>query len=271
MAYILRNVQRRNGIVKAQVTALALTPIKGLRLQARSEVMLTERGVIDNRCFFLIDERGRMVNGKRLGALASVRADYDPERAHLRVSFPDGTVLAGEVCLGEAVPARFFSQAMTARTVAGPFSKAFSEFAGQELRLVHPDQRMTAIDRGVQGAVSLVSQASVRRLSELGGVPVDARRFRMLVEVNGLGAHEEDQLVGSRARIGEALVAVHGHVGRCLVTGQHPETGVQDLPTLELLSYRRELPTTEPLAVGVYGEVLEPGTVRLGDAVCEEP
>jgi uncharacterized protein YcbX len=60
---------------------------------------------------------------------------------------------------------------------------------------------------------------------------------------------------------------VRGHVGRCLVTTRHPDSGLSDLPTLELLSYRRELATTEPLAFGVYGEVLEPGRVRVGSVV----
>lgn len=37
---------------------------------------------------------------------------------------------------------------------------------------------------------------------------------------------------------------------------------------LDLLrSYRGDLDTTEPLAFGVYGEVLEGGTVAVGDAV----
>jgi len=43
---------------------------------------------------------------------------------------------------------------------------------------------------------------------------------------------------------------------------------VEDAPTLDLLrSYRAGLDTTEPLAFGVYGEVLEPGRVAVGDAV----
>jgi uncharacterized protein YcbX len=78
-------------------------------------------------------------------------------------------------------------------------------------------------------------------------------------------------LVGHRARVGEALIAFHGHVGRCLITGRDPETGDADLPTLDLLaSYRQGLDTTEPLPFGVYGEVLEPGRVKLGDPVCPE-
>ncbi len=40
------------------------------------------------------------------------------------------------------------------------------------------------------------------------------------------------------------------------------------LPTLDVLrSYRSGLDSTEPLPFGIYGRVLRPGTVRVGDAV----
>ena len=90
----------------------------------------------------------------------------------------------------------------------------------------------------------------------------------MLIELGGPPAHAEDEWVGRRLRVGEALIGVGGNVGRCLVTTRDPDSGDVDLPVLDLLrSYRAGLPTTEPLALGVYGEVLEPGRVRLGDAV----
>jgi uncharacterized protein YcbX len=57
-------------------------------------------------------------------------------------------------------------------------------------------------------------------------------------------------------------------VGRCLITSRDPDTGVVDLPTLDILrDYRRDLDTTEPLPFGIYGRVLAPGTIRVGDAV----
>jgi uncharacterized protein YcbX len=90
----------------------------------------------------------------------------------------------------------------------------------------------------------------------------------MLIEIDGVQPHAEDGWVGHRVRIGEALVRFSGHVGRCLITSRHPETGKIDLPTLDILrDYRGGLETTEPLPFGVYGEVLEPGAVSAGDAV----
>jgi hypothetical protein len=43
-------------------------------------------------------------------------------------------------------------------------------------------------------------------------------------------------------------------------------SGVVDLPTLDLLrSFRSGAPTTEPLAFGVYAEVLRRGVVEVGE------
>jgi uncharacterized protein YcbX len=250
------------------VTGLATTPVKGLRLCPRTEVLLGPDGVPDNRRFYLIDDRSRMVNGKLVGILAAVRADYDRKADTLEMTFPDGAIVAGTVSLGGDVETRFFSRRPTARLVLGPWSEAISEFADRRLRLVKPGAAGGGVDRGRAGAVSMISTASVAHLAGLtDGRDVDPRRFRMLIEVTGPAAHEEDQWVGRLVRVGAVLVAIRGHVGRCLVTSQSPDTGIVDLPTLDLLSYRRGLPTTEPLAFGVYGEVLEPGPIRLGDAV----
>jgi uncharacterized protein len=252
----------------AVVASLATTAVKGFRICARSDVMLGRAGVPDDRRFYLIDSRGRMVNGKRIGILSAIRADFNRDDALLDMIFPDGSRVSDVVALGREIETRFFSRRPTARLVIGPWAEALSSYAGQELQLVQADPDEGGVDRGVGGSVSLISAASVARLQALAdGRSVDSRRFRMLIEVTGPNAHGEDDWVGQTLRIGDAHVAVRGNVGRCIVTSQHPDTGVVDLPTLELLSYRRGLPTTEPLAFGVFGEVLEPGWVRLGDAV----
>jgi uncharacterized protein YcbX len=124
-------------------------------------------------------------------------------------------------------------------------------------------------DRGARGSISLVSTASLERLAAEAGVEaVDARRFRMLFTIDRVGAHAEDGWVGRDVAVGEAVVRPNGLVGRCAVTTHDPDTGTPTLDTLHVLrGYRRDVPSDEPLPFGVWGEVVRPGRVRVGDAV----
>jgi uncharacterized protein YcbX len=245
-----------------------MTPVKGLRIVSRDEIELTRDGADGDRRFYLVDERGWVVNGKQLGNLNEVVATYDHAGRELELRFPDSARVAGTIELGEPLQTRFRSRPGQARELLGAFGAALSDHAGRHVRLVEGLDR-SGVDRGRGGAVSLVSRASIGALARIAGADVDARRFRMLVVVEGLDeAHEEDTWVGERVRLGGAVVRVRGHVGRCNITHRHPETGAADLPTLDLLrSYRAGLDTSEPLAFGVYGEVLEPGRVAIGDPV----
>jgi hypothetical protein len=250
------------------VTALATTPVKGLRVSPVDELRLEPDGVPDDRRFFLIDDRRRLVNGKRVGTLGTVIPAYRHADRTLRLTFPDGAAVEGVVRTGDAMTTLVFSRAQQARPVLGPWSEALSAHFGRPLRLVEIVRDVGA-DRGHAGAVSLMSHASLTGFEDIAGLgAVDGRRFRMHVEIDGVAAHAEDGWLGRRLRVGAALVRISGHIGRCSTTQRHPDTGVLDVPTLDVLrSYRSGLNTTEPLAFGVYGEVLEAGTVALGDAV----
>jgi uncharacterized protein len=249
------------------VTGLLIAPIKGTRVQSVDSVRLERFGVRENRHFYVIDHRDHLVNGKRLGELTALVADYDHAQRRLRVAFPDGTVLEDTVSPGALVQTWFFGRQALAREVDGPWSDALTRYSGHPLRLV--EAQSPAVDRGPEGAASLISQSSLSRLAEAGGDgELDCRRFRMLIEIDGVPAHDEDGWVGRWATVGGATVRWMGHVGRCLTTSRDPETGTIDLPTLDMLgSYRGRLNTTEPLPFGIYGEVLEPGDIRVGDPV----
>lgn len=253
-----------------RVTRLAIAPVKGTRLRSVERVYFGRRGVRENRRFYVIDERDRMLNGKQLGELCAVVADYSDVERRLKLTFPGGLEVEGDLPQGgPAVTTRFFSQSAEATLVRGPWAAELSAYIGRPLRLVEAGERGTAVDRGSRGAASLISRASLARLAAAAQVRgVDSRRFRMLIEVDGCAAHGEDEWVGSRLRIGGALVACGGHVGRCLVTNRDPDSGRIDLPTLDVLrGYRGGLETTEPVAFGVYGEVLDEGAVAVGDTV----
>lgn len=251
------------------VTGLAITPVKGTRLHTVDRVDLSVDGVRENRRFYVIDERDRMINSKMVGALQTVIADYSDADRRLKLTFPDGRMVEGEVRIGGPVNTRFFSLEKTARLVQGPWSDVLSEHLGRPLRLVEGAEE-SGVDRGADGAVSLISRASLARLASAAGCEsVDSRRFRMLVEIDGVEAHAEDRWVGDGSvRIGEAVVAFTGHVGRCMITSRDPDTGVVDLPTLDILgAYRVDLDTTEPLPFGIWGRVVQPGAVAVGDQV----
>jgi uncharacterized protein YcbX len=251
-----------------RVTALSTTPVKGLRIAAHEQLELDRAGARGDRAFYLIDARGRMINGKHSGALNGIVAQLDAN-GQLTLTLPDGQVVSGTPETGEEVQTSFHSRPRAARLVDGPFSQAISRHAGEALRLVRAADEAPAIDRGARGAVTLISRGSLERLAEAAGEPsVDARRFRMTVELDGVAPFGEDAWIGRDVRIGDAVVRPRGHVGRCIVTSRHPVSGVVDLPTLDLLrSFRSGAQTTEPLAFGVYAEVLRPGTVKLGDEV----
>jgi uncharacterized protein YcbX len=247
------------------VTALSVTAVKATRLRTVDSIWLSSAGARGNRRFYVIDEHGRMLNAKIIGELQTVVASVAD--GSLALTFPGGEVVSGEIAQGETVNTRFFSHPRDAHLVTGPFSEALSAHVGRPLRLVEPTTG--AVDRGRIGGASLISRASLAALASAAGESdVDARRFRMLIEVDGLPAHAEDAWVGHRVRVGDAVVRWRGHVGRCLITSRDPDTGVVDLPTLDIIrDYRAGIESTEPLPFGIYGEVVREGAVRVGDPV----
>jgi uncharacterized protein YcbX len=253
--------------VSARVAWICLSPVKGLSLRQLDACELTEAGVTGDRQFFLVDEDDRLVNSKGLGVLQQIVPGYDAAAGVLTLTFPDGTTVSEQVHLDGELEANFWGMPLDARVVAGPWSEAISGFAGRNLRLVKPPA--PAPDRLRSGAATLLGTGSLRAMARhLGVDDVDGRRFRMNFGIDGLAQHEEDEWIGRRVRLGEAVVIPHGNVGRCAVTTQNPDTGAPDLDTLKALAaYRQDAETTEPLPFGVHVAIAQPGPVRLGDAV----
>ena len=259
-----------SGAAPIRVTALAVTAVKATRLRNVESVWLSAGGARGDRVFFLVDKRDRMINSKLRGSLQAVIADWDEPSGVLRLTFPDRDPVEAIIDGGAPLVARFYGETAVGESVGGPFEPALSAYLGEPVRLVRVvpnDTRISAVDRGLEGAVSLISRGSLARLASAGRVDgVDARRFRMLIEVDGVDPHAEDEWIGRSFQIGEARVQFLGNVGRCLITSRNPDTGEVTLATLDLLrGYRGEVETTEPLPFGIHGAVVEEGTVRVGD------
>ena len=251
----------------SSVTRLATTAVKGTRLREVDSVTLGPNGAEGDRRFFLIDERDRLINGVLLGELQGILSSFDEPSGRLTLEFPDGAVVEDVMGLDTQITTRRGSNEFrSAREVTGPWGPALSAWADRPVRLMYT---ASSIDRGTKGAASLISRASLDRLAQEAGVEsVDGRRFRMLIEVDGVAAHAEDDWVGRTIQIGETVIHFEGHIGRCKITTLDPELGKADFPTLDLIRrYRGDLALTEPIPFGVYGRVLQGGTVRVGDSV----
>jgi len=254
--------------MSGRVTRISVAPVKSLGLVHPEEIEVGGHGVVGNRRFWLVDEDGRLFNNKRSGPMVRIRPEWNEADRTLALTLPDGERVEGVVELGETVAAEMYEHPHPSRRVVGPWEAAISRVAGRPLTLLWAEDHAT--DRGYRGGdVSLVSLASLERLREEGGAdrPVDGRRFRMLFEIDGVDAHEEDEWLGTQVQVGEAVLVLNGDVGRCVVTSHDPDTGVTDFDTLGVLArYRRE-GRSEPLPMGVYGAVAVPGRVRVGDPV----
>lgn len=220
----------------------------------------------DDRRFHLVDAAGRLFNGSGCGPLVQVRPEWDAGTGRLLLRIPYVDAVEGEVALGEPVQTDFYGErTVPGRVVEGPWAEALSAYTGEPLRLVCVDGNVNGTDIHV---ATLVSHASIEELSRRDGLStvLDPRRFRMLLELDGCTAHEEDEWIGRDVRAGEALLRIPAPVPRCAVTTQDPMTGYRDFDTLRAIKdYRGEV--GGKLMFGVYAEVVEPGRVRIGDPV----
>jgi len=261
------------------VSRLSTAAVKGTALHHHQKLVLSDNGMVDNRRFYLVDGQHRLFNGKQDGSLVRLKAEYDRNRQHLTLRFPESAAMEGPTTeLGEAVHTDFYGRRVDGHLVEGPWAAALTAFVGEPVSLVAVDRPGDAVD---VHPITLVSTATIAHLRAVtpGGDRLSHRRFRMLVEVDGCGMHEEDTWGGRTVRVGQALLSVVGPVPRCVVTNQDPDSGKVNFNTLKaIVGYRGELatdlstpvehlPDNGKVIFGMYATVEEPGEVSLGDRV----
>ena len=181
------------------------------------------------------------------------------------MTFPDGQVIDDDVRLADPIETPIHGRTGVGHVVDGPWAAALSAFTGRDIRLVRCDK--PAGTRAGNPA-SIVSDGSIEALAQQLHAPVlDARRFRMLIELEGAQAHEEDTWIGRRIAIGTAVLAVTIPDARCAITTQDPDLGTRDLDTLRGIIAYRGLRDGKHADFGVLADVAQPGRVTLGDTV----
>jgi uncharacterized protein YcbX len=128
--------------------------------------------------------------------------------------------------------------------------------------------RVLKQDRGIFDTMplSLVTAQSIARVGELAGVALEVQRFRpnLLVEAADGTPFAEDTWVGCVVRIGSVRLRVDKRDGRCVVITIDPVTTERNPEILRVVAREREG------CLGVYGSIVEPGCIAVGDAVFVE-
>jgi len=255
--------------VTVTVQELATTAVKGFGLCHPDRIEIEESGAVGDRDFFLVDDADRLWSVAGHGELLGHWTRFDRDREVLALGRGPETLLEERVERAEPVHAHLWgSRYQDGHFVPGPWSAAISEIAGAPVRLVWADRPSGGLD---VDPVTLVSRASVAALgSEQDGTPLDPRRFRMLLTLDGAPAYAEDGWSGREVEIGDAVLRVGGEVPRCAAVQRRPGDGARGVNALRMIAQtrgRRPSADGESLNLGVYAAVLRPGAIAVGDRV----
>jgi hypothetical protein len=253
------------------LSRIVIYPIKALDGLAVREARIRSGGGLEgDREFAMIDDQGRMVNGKRHEAVHRLRAAYDLGQ---RV-----VMLGAEGSLGAE---SFHMDADRDRLEAW-----LSEYFGFAVRLRHDTIRVFPDDSLYFGPTLVCTETLAEVASWFAGLDLGEarRRFRPNLELGGAVPFWEDQLIadGGRTtafRIGDVRLEGMEPWPRCVVPTRNPHTGQGDPFFQKAFAERRQatLPAWAPasrfdhyyrLCVGTRVSPSEAGkTLRVGDDV----
>lgn len=203
-------------------------------------------------------------------ALAALTLSYDDRERRIRISHGDRLLVDAAL---DADGRAELETAVTQYVLDSPDAARLRRSGRLPLVLVGDGERARFQDRA-RGYVSVHSTASVAALGDALEQPIDDRRFRSNIVIDGVDAWDELSWAGE-VRIGDVVFTTDGPIVRCLATHANPDTGVRDAKVLTTLTGRlgQREPTLGRLLLlpGVSGDVDDAsgrgGVIRVGDEV----
>lgn len=271
----------------ARIAQLFIYPVKSCAGVEVQEAVLTETGLDLDRAWMVVDSEGRFVTQRQLPRMALVR----PQMKHNEVVLRAPGMLALHLqidAVEQPAKVRIWSDEVSAYDMGAVAAQWFSDFLGQQLRLVRfdPEQRRLSNLRWTAGIEALnqfsdgfpllvISQASLdglnARLVAAGHGAVGIERFRPNVVLAGLQAHDEDRLEVIRIAAGEEVqLRPVKPCARCPIPNIDPATAEISPQVLETLrAYRRNEKVQGGATFGMNAIVLSgvEQTLRVGQPV----
>ncbi len=145
--------------------------------------------------------------------------------------------------------------------------------SGRQLDVVDPalaeelghQSRVIRQSRGVFDAfpLSLISTGTIEAIGSVVGFELDVRRFRPNIVVEALDGTSfiEDALVGTDLEIGSLKIRVDKRDKRCVMVNVDPSDSSRNPAVLRAVAQERQS------CLGVYGSIVQPGVMTVGDSV----
>src|SRR6266403_2427714 len=188
----------------------------------------------------------------RVERLAGLHSHFEDNSNHLTIRENGIVVARGNL---ESAEGRAAIEAFFATNFAG-------ELKGPPKVISGDGHSFSDVARKV---VSIINLDSIAAIEAIVGLPVHPLRFRANLYVSGWPAWHEFELLGQTLAIGDARLKVVKRITRCAAINVDPETAARDLNIPPAMM--RRLGHNE---CGIYAEVIDGGTIGIGDAVATE-
>ena len=263
-----------------KVVSIWRYPVKSMLGEELNSSYITERGLVGDRAYALIDkETGRVVSAKnprkweKLFDFRSVFMDI-PEVAEnippVRITLPDGTLIVSnqdediDYTLSKALGRDV--RLMRANLDNPSYEEYWPNIDGLARRDKVTDETMPSRTFFDIAVIHILTTSTINRLREL--YPegrFEVRRFRPNIVVESTSEEKdfiENLWIGKKIRIGKDIVlSVTGPCTRCVMITLPQGDLPRDLGILRTVARYNQV------NVGVYASVLQGGTIHRGDLV----
>jgi uncharacterized protein YcbX len=261
-----------------KLASLHRYPVKSMMGEELNAARLTPRGLYGDRAYALCDTETKMVvsakNPKKWPNLFNYRAAYisPPETEKnlpaVRVMLPDGALAVSSnpnfapalsSALGRSV------SLLSAPPPSAQLEEYWPDMDGLAHRDHVTDEAMPAgtfFDLAVLHILTTSTLDQLRELNPAGRF--EPRRFRpnLIINTAGQKGFIENQWIGKTLLIGpEVKIQITGPCPRCVMTTLAQGDLPKDPGVLKTAAQHNEV------RVGVYASVIQPGMVRIGDAI----
>ena len=275
--------------VTGTLSQILVYPIKSCAGSVLAQATLTPLGLMHDRQWLIVDDTGQFQTQRQIPHLAWIEPTVLPQSLRLSaVGLPTIEIPFASTDAQTLVVTVWNDRpwALDMGDAAAQWLDAFLEVPGRHFRLVQFDPRQSrlsdpswsgALPAGLQFAdgfaVNVLSEASLRhfneRLMESGTDPVDARRFRPNLVLDGLDVHEEDSLKGLRFVDGSHSLELElvKPCPRCQIPDIHPDTAIKEPEITETLRRYRSLPKMDHAVCFAMNAVVRsttPGKLTVG-------